>query len=299
MDSVLNTSGLSVTSLLTKEFMNRLEALRLDIKRNVKSGYAGIRRSSAKGNSLEFSDFRDYAMGDDIRRVDWNSYGRFDKLFIKLFSEEKQSTINVFLDRSKSMDFGSVNKGIYAKLFAASIAYLTLKSADKFNVFAYDKSISLEKTNTSAKNMFPTIVKFLDELSLQGETMLNKSISSIKNHRLTEGVSFIISDFFSLDGYDEAIKILQSKGQDVILIHVLANEEVEPSLDGGVRLFDSETNEFVDIYMNYDIINKYKQSLQSFKDGIVSFCKSRNVTYHYAPTETYGHVLKLITQSLT
>ncbi len=284
----------SISSALNKEYMSRLDAIRLNINNKVNSGYNGIRRSNAKGSSLEFSDFKDYVQGDDIRRIDWNSYGRFNKLFVKLFSEERQTAVNIFLDKSKSMDFGEINKSYYSKLFAASIAYLTLKSADKFNIFAFDEKISIEKTNVTQKNLFPAVVKFLDNISPTSKTSLNKSISQIQ--KLPGGVSFIVSDFFAQDGFEDAIKLLQSRKQEVILIHVLAKEEILPKVSDGVRLLDSETNNSMDIFITNDILNKYKEALKAFTESIAEFCKKRNVSYIFAPTD--NHILKIISKDL-
>ncbi len=286
----------NILDTLTKEYINKLDMLRLKMNTKANSGYNGIRKSDSKGSSLEFSDFRDYAQGDDIRRIDWNSYGRFDKLFIKLFSEEKQSSVNIFLDKSKSMDFGGVNKSYYSKLFAASVAYLTLKSADKLNIFACDEKIGFEKTNVSSKDLFPSIVRFLNEIEPSGKTSLTKSILGIKGLNIGSGISFILSDFFSLDGYEEAVKLLQSKKQQVILVHIMSRDEISPALADGLRLYDSETKANIDLYINADILNKYKEALNSYHDEIAAFCKKRNAHYIFTPTD--NHVLKVISQNL-
>ena len=90
---------------LTKEYLKRLEEMAIRLKHRLSTdGYSGARRSMAKGSSLEFSDYREYAAGDDLRRVDWNGFARFGKLYLKLFLEEKQASVHVFLDCSRSME---------------------------------------------------------------------------------------------------------------------------------------------------------------------------------------------------
>ena len=95
--------------LFDGEFFARLHTLRMSNKMKLTSGMSGGRKSSAKGNSVEFSDFREYMLGDDIRKIDWNAYGRMNRLFIKLFQEEKEGLFRIFLDGSKSMDYGEHN----------------------------------------------------------------------------------------------------------------------------------------------------------------------------------------------
>ncbi len=282
----------SLHKVFTKEYLAKLESLSLNISSKVNSGYTGARKSIAKGNSLEFADFRDYTPGDDIRRLDWNSFSRLDKLFIKLFTEEKQAVINIFLDKSKSMDFGNINKYYFSKIFAATVSYLAIKNADKVNIFCCDKTISLQKSNVSTKNLFNELISFLDKVEAEGETSLNKSISESRNMYLGNGLSFIISDFFSNDGFKDSIKLLQNKKQDVILVHVLDEEEISPTISNATRLLDLETKAFEDIFISTDIINKYKKVFTEYRNDIIDFCQKRGVKYLFAPT--HENIIKLI-----
>lgn len=278
---------------ITKEYLSTLEALHFKINSKVDSGYSGIRKSSSKGNSLEFSDFRDYTLGDDLRRIDWKSYSRLDRLFIKRFAEEKQASINIFLDKSKSMDFGQVNKLFFGKLFAATISYLSIKNSDKTNVFCYDEKIQLKMSNIATKNLFSTLVQFLDNIHPQGKTMILNAINEVKHMHLGHGACFIISDFFSMDHYEEAVKLLQNKKQDVYLVHVLSSEEISPNLHDALRLTDSETRAFEDIYVTDDILARYEHACKEYRHSIEVFCRKRGVAYLFAPTDM--NVLKLIT----
>ena len=116
------------------EFYSKLRTLRMSIALSNAAGMSGGRKSKAKGNSVEFSDFREYMLGDDIRRIDWNAYGRFDKLFIKLFMEEKEGLFHVIVDASKSMDYGLKNKAVAAKRIAGALSYIVLENGDRLFV---------------------------------------------------------------------------------------------------------------------------------------------------------------------
>ncbi len=285
---------MGLQDLLTKEYMKSLDAFAFKLGQNIKTINLGqgSRKSKSKGNSLEFSDFRDYTPGDDIRRIDWNSYGRLDKLFIKLFNEEKQSAFNIFIDKSKSMDFGETNKFLYAKLLAASIAYIAMKNSDKANIFICDKNITARKLNMSTKNMFADLVKFLDEINPSEKTKLNGCIKEVLNLNLGAGISFVISDFFSEDGFEEIIKVLQSKRQKVYLIHVLDSHEYDPKLSEALKLIDSETGENVEIFISNDILNAYVKTFKNFQNNIIEACEKRGAHYFFAPAGE--NIIKLL-----
>lgn len=268
----------------TKEYLNKLDMLEFAIGRKLKQGFQGARRSTGKGSSVEFSDFKTYTPGDDIKRIDWNSFARFDKLFIKLFSEEKQAAFNIFIDTSRSMDFGVHNKGYYSKVLAASIAYICLKNTDRINIFSCKDYIVSKKEKISSKARFYEIAEFLDGLEYGGNTDINKAVLESERFNNGAGASFILSDFFSPAGYEDAVNMLKYKGNDVSLIQILSTEEANPVLDGRFRLFDSETNEWMDVLIDKKILNGYKSALSDMQKNIKRFCNKRGLQYIFADT---------------
>lgn len=267
--------------ILTNEYLSRLEVLDLAIKKRLTSApTAGARKSSAKGSSLEFSDFRGYVPGDDLRRVDWNSYARFGKLYTKLFNEERQAVLNVVIDGSQSMRFYP-EKWEYAAGIAASLAYVALNNADLVNIFIAQNGEIDKCMGLSSKKAFPRAVDFLDKAQNGGKTELNKSVGLLLRERLGEGISVIISDFFSEDGYENAVKLLRSKKQSVNIIQVLDIREVEPEERGNVKLIDSETNSTRELEITPEIMAKYKQVLNKFRNEMKEFC-IRNEAGFYA-----------------
>ena len=154
---------------LTKEYLKRLEEMAIRLKHRLSTdGYSGARRSMAKGSSLEFSDYREYAAGDDLRRVDWNGFARFGKLYLKLFLEEKQASVHVFLDCSRSME--QDGKFLAAKKLAASFAYVGLCGGDQVHLFAFGDTLRAQKRNLAQKGRFLETVDFLDKLEAVGGT---------------------------------------------------------------------------------------------------------------------------------
>lgn len=287
---------MKLSQVFTSEYISKLEALNISINNKIQSGYNGIRKSNTKGSSVEFSDFRNYISGDDIKRIDWNSYARLDKLFLKLYMEEKQASINIFIDTSKSMDYGKESKAFFTKKLAASISYIALKNMDNLNIFACKESIYLKKSNIASKNRFHEAINFLDNLDFGGETKLSNSIEEVKKNNLSRGLSIILSDFFSEDGYENAIKILQYMKQDIIAVHILSQEEINPQLTGAVRLIDTENQKTKDLIINKKSLVDYDIALKKFKAEINDFCKKRGIVYRFISTDMY--IIEVLSQIL-
>ncbi|MCD8037264.1 MAG: DUF58 domain-containing protein [Clostridiales bacterium] len=258
--------------ILTNEYLSRLETLDMEVKKRLSSApSAGVRKSSAKGSSLEFSDFREYTPGDDLRRVDWNGYARFGRLYTKLFNEERQAALNIILDGSASMRFYP-EKWEYAKAFSASLAYIALNNADLVNIFTADGGKTDKCRVLSAKQAFPKAAAFLENEREGGRTELNKSVKTLAGERLGEGITFIISDFFSENGYDSAVKLLRSKKQSVNLVQILDKREISPDEKGNVRLIDSETDGTRELELTPELLNKYNKALEGFRNEMREFC---------------------------
>ena len=268
--------GITKGYLAYLEHFNLVESARL-VSQNALSGQ---RKSSARGSSLEFSDFREYSAGDDIRRVDWNSFARSDKIYTKTYFEEKQLTINIFLDTSKSLNIDE-EKGYYAKLVCASIAYIALKNNDKVNIYAFGDGLKEQKLNNISHNAFAKVVGFLDMLEFNGESSLKKTVDG---SQITKGKAVIISDMFLQDDVHLAVRALRFKKQDVTMVQVLSKEEENPTELGGLRLTDCETGTFKDISVNETLILDYKRMLKEMKAFLKEVCKQNGGKFVSANT---------------
>lgn len=270
-------------AVFTKEYIAKLERLSIGLTERLGAvGYSGGRKSSAKGSSLEFSDFREYIPGDDLRRVDWNGYGRFDKLYLKLFLEEKQAAVNLFLDTSKSMDFGG--KAVMAKALAASLAYIAAGGGDRTQIFAFGEKAGAQKLGITKKGQLAETLDFLDGLEPCGGTDYLRAIR--ERSGLGRGVSIILSDFLSEQAPWDAVKLLQEKKQEVYLLRILTPEEIEPQRGGMVRLVDSETGETRDLELSDHAVSAYKQALRQQESALREFCWQRGAGYCRTDTET-------------
>ena len=252
--------------IFDSEFFKMLQNLNINIKKSANYGASGARKSRVKGTSVEFSDFREYVPGDDFRRIDWNAYGRFDKFFIKLFMEEREALINVFVDGSKSMSFGEPAKSVLALRLAGAFSYLALNNLDRVCINTLRNKELKSIDALSGKMMLQRTLSFLQDIEFEGTTDINASI--MRKDFKNKGVSIILSDFFTENGITEAVKYLTYRKQEVILIHILSPEELQPDYYGQVKLIDSETREEKSIILNPSIMKAYKKQLESFKNSL-------------------------------
>lgn len=262
--------------IFNAEFYHKLNTFRMSMKMRLAAGMNGGRKSNAKGNSVEFSDFREYILGDDIRRIDWNAYGRFDRLFVKLFMEEKEGIFRIFVDGSKSMAFGEKAKSVCAQRIAAALSYCVLENSDRLILSVMQgNSLTTHKGVTGRQAFAKTIERF-EQISFEGEADL---LSCIKNSNIKQrGVSVVISDFYT-EKLEDILKYLTFSKQEVILIQVLSPEEINPGLEGTVNLLDSETNAGMRITMNSALDKEYKKNYNEFITRIDTVSRKYAATY--------------------
>lgn len=258
------------------EFYAKLRSLRMSIALSNAAGMSGGRKSKAKGNSVEFSDFREYMLGDDIRRIDWNAYGRFDKLFIKLFMEEKEGLFHVIMDASKSMDFGEKNKAVAAKRLAGAISYIVLENGDRlFLDIMKDGGIETHRGMTGMQ-AFRKSIEIIDRTEFDGA---GDFLSSLKRGNFKQhGMSFFISDGYC-DNLEEVFKYLRFCHQEVVFLHVLSPEEKDPAYEGTLQMVDCETGADIRMSMSGSVLRSYKKTFDDFIHNVEALCKKHAVVY--------------------
>lgn len=259
------------------EFLKKLDTIVINVRMMMNTGSGGNRKSRSKGSSVEFSDFREYSLGDDFRRIDWNAYGRFDKLFVKLFMEEREAMVNIFVDSSRSMYFGEPKKSLAAIKLSGVLAYLALNNLDRVCVNSLTGALVKQSPALNGCGMFQRCADFLESIQFDGITDLNSCIK--KKDFKGSGVSIVFSDFFTPGGIEDAVKYLLYKKQEVILVHLLAPEELSPDMEGQIRLLDSETGETRDISVSPALLKQYDKELNAFVNNISEFCSKMGAAY--------------------
>lgn len=272
-------------SYLNDEFFSRLETLALNLRADLSGFFGGKHLVKTYGQTVEFADFREYMLGDDIRRIDWNLYSRFEKFYIKLFSDERQMRASIFLDCSASMGRDNPKKSAYAVGVAAALGYLAVHNTDKV-------SFKLMKGNVSddpfgvivGKKTFFNAVGSLENLEFDGETDIGAAITSCTDIGTNDGLAVIISDFFTDSDWKKAVDYLVYKKQQVLLVQVLTPEEIEPTYMGRVHLMDSEAEAIADdrnlkVRITRGLQGAYDEALKGLIDDARSFCHKRGAEF--------------------
>ncbi|TRM12001.1 DUF58 domain-containing protein [Lentibacillus cibarius] len=271
-------------TLLSPVLANRLTAFRLISKRVVRGGHKGERRSPRLGSSLEFSDYRLYSPGDDLRQIDWNTYARTQKYYVKRFLDEQELSVSIYLDCTKSMGMKQ-EKWIRAKEFAAAFAFLALTNSDRLSVVPVASPTDVYPY-TKGKAMTKRVLQFIERVSLtDGKEAFGEHLAKNLHQSRKGSLNLIISDFLD-DPIDlfAALKKMQARHQQVLLIQVVLPEEVNPDYLGDLQLVDLETAEQRDVAMSPKVINNYKQLFEAHTQSIKSFCRQRGMDLLTCPT---------------
>ena len=271
---------------LDASIVQRLDSLALLTRRPMASGRPGRRRSPLAGSSMEFSDYRRYAPGDDFRRIDWRAYARLERLFLRVFEAEENLTITVLIDCSDSMHHGKPAKAPLATALAAAISYVALKCEDRVIVGALTDRLAAYRKAGSGKNAIWTVGEFLNRLPRSGTTDLNRALYDLGRIVSGPGLTIVISDFLAPGGYQTGIRAVRQLRQEVALLQILAPDELEPDLQGDWRLRDSEGGGNVDVSASPSVLSAYRQRLALFTQELASFAHSYAMTYTLIPSDT-------------
>ncbi len=266
--------------VINEEFLQQVEALQMLIKNNVGGLFGGNHQSKTFGSSCEFADYRDYIPGDDITKLDWNAYARFDKLYLKLYLDERQMHTRIYIDASRSMEYGKTKKAEQALKLAATLAYLSVCEMDKVSVYTiHGKQIQEIISGMVGREAFVNEIHKLNDIQFDGDSHISDAILPSKvGHG--DGMSVILSDFLTDDDYETAIDHLAEKKRHAICIQILSREELNPQTRGKVHLFDSEDIEKT--YrknVNREIAKAYKAALEYATGRIANYCAARGADY--------------------
>jgi len=309
--------------ILEEAFLRKLEQLSFNV-RHVRPGQsAGERRSTKQGTSVEFADYRDYARGDDLRRVDWNIYARLERPFVKLFEEEEDLAVHLLLDASASMDWGGdetrgqgegetggggdkVRRGggdrgtrrssdhetkwDYVRRLAAALGYIALVSGDRLRVGLLRQPLASFPLAcfgpARGRGHSLRLFEWLMGLEAGGTTDLNATFRAYAVAAGRPGLAVLISDLLSPAGYLEGLTALAARGHEVAVLHTLAREEIEPPLAGDLRLVDVETGAHQEVTIDAHTRALYRRRLAAWRDEIQAACRARGVRYLAVETDT-------------
>ena len=277
-------------------FLAKLERLHLLSRRAFAGQSRAERRSHKLVSSLEFADYRNYTSGDDLRSVDWNIYGRSDKLFLKLFEEEEDLHVYLLVDASASMRWTATDPRTHAPLrpskldlarqVAGALAYLGLANLDRVNIHYFSENLGADLGLGRGKSHFHRALRYLDRLPGEsGQTNLARSLRAFGQKTKRRGLALILSDFFDPRGYEEALSYLLYQRFEIQLVQLLDPAELHPRLRGDLRLTDSETGQAYEVTANEGLLRAYEREVTTFLDGLDRFCRQRQIGYRRTATD--------------
>ncbi len=273
-----------VESFLDENFLRELEKLKMLAQKGKKGPIRGEHNSWQSGASLEFLDYRKYQVGDDFRYIDWNVYGRLDKLFIKLFRAEEDLTIHILVDTSRSMGWGNPPKDIYAKKIAAALCYIGLANLDRVGVASFTNSLGGFKLPEKGRQVYPSMLKYLLSLKPKGKTDLNSCLTDYALTCKQPGIAIILSDLLDPNGFEKGLEALSYGKFDITVIQVLDHDELFPPLSGYLTLKEVETGETKKITLDGALLQLYRQKVRNFLENIRALCLKKGINYY--PSDT-------------
>lgn len=288
----MNSARATKEPLLDSEFLDQLERLSLVSRRAIVGRIRGERRSRRRGFSTEFADFRDYVPGDDLRYLDWNIFGRLERLFIKLYHEEEDLTVSLLVDLSASMDQGEPRKSRYALQVAAALGYIALAAEDRVAVYPFDAELRPPFRAVRGRRNARRLFRYLEELEPGGETDLRRSLETFAHGAPRRGLVVLISDLLDPAGYDAALRFIAGGRAEPFLIHLLSPQEIEPPLTGDLRLVDCESGDTLEVSVERALQDAYRRTIADFRGGVREGCSRRGIVPLFATTATpFEHLL--------
>ncbi|MBV9122449.1 MAG: DUF58 domain-containing protein [Planctomycetes bacterium] len=271
--------------LLDPQFLARLEQLELVSRKIFHGRLKGERRSKRKGQSVEFADYRNYVVGDDLRFLDWNLFARLDRLFIRLFLEEEDLHVAFLLDNSLSMDFGTPTKLHFAKQVTAALAFIGLVNMDRVMIEAFNDRLTQSLPAVRGRRSLWRVIDFLEKLQPAGSSNLKSALRSFSIKSSGKGIVVLLSDFMDKGGYEEALRYLVARPLDIYAIQILCQEEIEPEIVGDLRLVDVEDEDVAEITVSGPLLKRYKQNLAAYQGALHQFCTRRGISFLFTSNQ--------------
>ena len=272
------------TMVIDEAFLSEIEALQTVLKNNIAGMFGGNHQTKNFGSSCEFADYRDYVPGDDISKIDWNVYARFDKLYQKLYLDERQMHTKIYIDASRSMQHNSLEKSEQAIKLAAAFAYLSVSEMDKVSIYAiHGNRVDEVISGMVGKDSYLNYINKLNEIDFDSTAYISEAILTSKIG-MGDGYSILISDFLTEEDFERAIDKFAEKKRDFLCVQILSRDELNPQFRGKMHLFDSENvGNIFRKKIDKERIRAYKEALKYVVDRIKEYAESRGGHHMLVP----------------
>lgn len=272
-------------AIFDQEFLKKLEYLHIVSKKIYTGRFRAERRSKKIGTGLEFADHRDYSPGDDFRYMDWNVFGRTNKLLLRLYEEEEDLYIYVLIDTSLSMSVNDSPKLPYAMRVAAALSYVGLANLDRVGLMTFADGMSSRMAITRGKGQIFKVFNFLNAVQTGGITNTEETFRTFVHQHKRRGIVVVLSDFYDPRGYQEGLNFLRYHKFEPFVIQVYDEDELNPDLSGDLRLIDCETGEVREVTMTRGLLKRYREAHEGFVRELEDFCVQRQLSYFRTPVQ--------------
>jgi len=263
-----------ITGLFENRVLSRIELLRIHSARRFTNPHRGEHLAGRGGTSTEFSDYRDYTPGDDVRFVDWNAFARLNRPYIKLFELEEEMQVAILVDASASMLFEE--KLLRAQQLAAAFGVMGLLGDERVSVTAFRQGGLDRLAPCAGRANLLKLLTFCERIEGSGDAPLERGIEEFLNRHVGKGVAIVLSDFLTFGDVKRGFNRLFSAGLEIFGIQILAPSEIDPELSGDLRLVDSESESLLDITSAADLLGIYQEHREGFARELATLCRQRS-----------------------
>jgi uncharacterized protein (DUF58 family) len=263
--------------LLSSELLQMLDRMSLVTRRSMAGRLAGNRRSPRRGSSVEFADFRPYSRGDDLRQLDWNLYARLERFFLKLYVAEEELTFHLLLDTSASMAYGEPQKAAYARRLMAAVGYLALQNGDRvrLTLLAGDgHPLPGLRGKAAAAELFAALQQPSPPADGPLSVATRRAVQAMRNG----GPLILCSDLLG-DDWQETLRAFAARPADLLVLQLLAPQELRPQLSGDLQLQDVETGHQIDVTVDQAVLDAYQHRLDNWLIEVSDFCRPRGIVH--------------------
>src|SRR6266404_1023833 len=264
------------TTLLENDALARLEKMRLCPRRRQTNRSRGEHHASKGGTSTEFADYRDYVAGDDVRYVDWNIFARLERPYVKLYRHEEEMHVVPIVDASSSMHYDG--KFERARQLAAAVGLMGLMNVERVSAYVCNHvgKEPLFLPPCSGRVSRRRLFDFLENIEGGGDYPIDLAVEAALRRHRGRGIVVLLSDFLTFGDLERPLNMLFSAGLEVFAIQILAPSELNPELNGDIRLVDCESGRTVDVTSAGDLLGIYEEHRAALEEELALLCRQRS-----------------------
>lgn len=260
-------------SLLSPSFMARLASLQVNSRYRLVGRFGGEHTSSRYGSTVDFADFREYHPGDDFRRIDYHVLARLDQVLIKLYEADDDVTVRILIDTSGSMAIGG--KLEQAQRVAAAIGFVSLSAHDSVTVHAFPSRSPAPRF--SGRASIPALMTYLEGLQASGRTPFSDAAGNLLSQASVPGITVLISDLLTPQW--ETLVRLRAGGSDLLVVHMVCTEDLDPKYAGDLELVDREDGKRLTVSVTEDVARSYRDRVSNWRERVMAATGASGGTY--------------------